>query len=74
MAYLNCPFCPSQAYLARDREHSDIPPLEKYRCGSGKHTFYVEEKDVNEQVNSSNVVIRYNNDQGGSQRTQQRKT
>ena len=43
MAYLNCPYCPAQAYLARDREHSDIPPLEKYRCGSGKHIFYVEE-------------------------------
>jgi hypothetical protein len=42
MAYLNCPYCPSQAYLARDAEHSDMPPLEKYRCGSGKHVFYVE--------------------------------
>lgn len=49
MAYLNCPFCPAQAYLARDREHSDIPPLEKYRCGSGKHVFYVEE-DVNGRI------------------------
>jgi len=29
MAYLNCPYCPSQAYLARNSEHSDIPPLEK---------------------------------------------
>jgi hypothetical protein len=44
LAYLNCPYCPSQAYLARDAEHSDIPPLEKYRCGSGKHVFYVEEE------------------------------
>jgi len=41
MAYLNCPYCPGQAFLMRDVEHSDIPPLEKYRCVC-KHVFYVE--------------------------------
>ncbi|MGA2886174.1 MAG: hypothetical protein ABSE80_13675 [Halobacteriota archaeon] len=44
MAYLNCPFCPFQAVLVRDAEHSDIPPLEKYRCPA-KHVFYVEVED-----------------------------
>jgi hypothetical protein len=62
MAYLNCPFCPSQSYLARDSEHSDRKPLEKYRCGSGKHVFYVEEEQLNENT-------RANTDDGSGDRT-----
>jgi hypothetical protein len=56
MAYLNCPFCPSQSYLARDSEHSDRKPLEKYRCGSGMHVFYVEkETHGDDQRNSTDA-------------------
>ena len=43
MAYLNCPYCPSQSFLVRNAEHSDRPPLEKYRCPA-QHVFYVEEE------------------------------
>jgi hypothetical protein len=46
--YLNCPFCPAVSYLVRDAEHSDIPPLEKYRCCS-KHVFYVEPEEEKEK-------------------------
>lgn len=50
MAYLNCPFCPSQAFLVRNAEHSDRPPLEKYRCTS-KHIFYVEPEEKTDESN-----------------------
>jgi len=43
MPYLTCPFCPAQAFLVRDAEHSDIPPLEKYRCPA-QHVFYAEKE------------------------------
>jgi transposase-like protein len=48
MAYLNCPFCPAQAFLVRNKEHTDVPPLEKYRCPS-KHVFYVEAEETHEE-------------------------
>jgi hypothetical protein len=58
MAYLNCPFCPAQAFLVRDAEHSDRPPLEKYRC-IAKRVFYVEA----EEKNDSNYTVPQSNQQ-----------
>lgn len=50
MAYLNCPFCPSQAFpVVVSKEVLKIrPDLLQFRCSS-KHTFYVDEKDINER-------------------------
>jgi len=49
MAYLNCPFCPSQAFLVEDmwvlKTQSTGMTLEKYRCAS-KHEFYVEKEET----------------------------
>jgi len=41
MAYLNCPFCPSQAYPVKTETFPQIGwGMEKYQCIS-KHEFYV---------------------------------
>lgn len=53
MAYLTCPFCPSQA-LPVPKEKlgywvggpKEFVPMVKFRCNS-KHEFYVEEKKEN---------------------------
>ena len=64
MAYLNCPFCPSQGVplvLDGDSVEYDIlgyGPVVKFRCNGGKHEFYVNTEDINgeRQVDQSDVV------------------
>lgn len=51
MAYLNCPFCPSQAYPVKkpvevvDRLGNPNIPVVKFYCHAG-HMFYVSRKDI----------------------------
>ena len=52
LAYLNCPFCPSQGVpLVLDGDSVDYDilgygPVIKFRCNSGKHEFYVNAEDI----------------------------
>ena len=63
MAYLNCPFCPSQSVpLVLDGDPVEYwvtgyGGVAKFRCNSGKHEFYVNTEDVDgdDQRNSTDA-------------------
>ena len=59
MAYLNCPFCPAQAYPAPRTETFILVGMgmQRWRCDS-KHTFYVRVEDfdgINSTVTDGSV-------------------
>jgi len=50
MAYLTCPFCPSQAFPVPTDKTLELGfGLEKFRCIS-KHEFYVEKEREKEEI------------------------
>jgi hypothetical protein len=51
MSYLNCPFCPAQAFLVPANAVGKAMRLETYQCSFGpKHQFYVREEEREKEI------------------------